>query len=191
MFEDILAQKHMSISQLSKASGVGYNYVFKIINNQTDFDRCGIGTAKKLADALGMNLNQIYEYKEQHIQEKIYYQDQTTWDIEMYGELNAELNKLFLIGLDYHFAQNALSRSIKACKSFDREIKNIKYEKLSEKTKCIMVAILNQQKKLHEFVEVYTNLKKLTNQKPLEEKLLLAQNPYNIFPSYTAMNIAY
>ena len=67
----------------------------------------------------------------------------------------------------------------------------IRYDRLSEKTKCIMVAILNQQKRLKEFTGVYSNLEKLVNQKPLDEKLVLTKTPYNIFPSYVEMNIEY
>ena len=191
MFEDILQKRNMNIARLSKACGVGYNYIFKIVNNRTDFDRCGIKTAKKIADALDMDLNEIYEYKEAYFRNKIYYEDQTNWDTQMYGELNAELNKLFLVCIEYHFTPDFLSRDVNTCKRFDREIRYIRYDKLSEKTKCIMVAILNQQKKLYEFVKVYPNLAPLTKQRPLKEKLFLAQNPYNIFPSYAAMNIAY
>ena len=109
----------------------------------------------------------------------------------MYGELNAELNKLFLAGIEYHFLPDFLSRDLKVYKQFDMEIHCIRYDKLSERTKCIMAAILNQQTRLHEFVEVYTNLAPLTRQEPLKEKLFIAPNPYNIFPSYISMNIAY
>ncbi|MBQ0042183.1 MAG: helix-turn-helix transcriptional regulator [Lachnospiraceae bacterium] len=191
MFEDILRTKKMNIAQLSKSSGVGYNYIFKIVNNQTDFDRCGIKTAKSIADALGMDLNEIYKYKEEYFENQIYYQDQADWNIEMFGLLNAELNKLFLIGIDYHFTPGQLSRNIDTCKVFDKEIKRIKYNRLSERTKCIMVAILNQQKKLSDFIKVYPNLSPLVNQSPLDEKLFLSENPYDIFPSYREMNIAY
>ena len=98
MLEDLLFKKKMNARQLSEKSGVGYNYVYKIIKNQVDFDRCGINTAKRLADALDMDLNSIYEYKCNYFQRKIYYQDQSDWDYEKFGELNAELNKLFLEG---------------------------------------------------------------------------------------------
>lgn len=191
MFEDILQNKKMNIAQLSKKSGVGYNYVFKIVNNQTDFNRCGIKTAKKLASALGLDLNEIYEYNESYYMHKIYYQDQKNWDMQMYNILNAELNKLFLVGIDYHFTPNFISRDIKTCKEFDKEIRKIKYDKLAEETKCIMVAILNQQKRLEDFVAEYPNLTQLVDQKPLKEKLFLSDNPYNIFKSYRDMNIVY
>jgi len=191
MFEDILQAKKMNTAQLSKLSGVGYNYIFKIVNNQTDFDRCGIKTAKSIAEALGMDLNEIYKYKEEYFENKIYYQDQSEWNTEMFGLLNAELNKIFLIGIEYHFTPDLLSRSVDTCKKFDKEIRLIKYDCLSEKTKCIMVAILNQQKRLLDFIKVYPNLSPLVNQSPLDEKLFLAENPYNIFPSYREMNIAY
>ena len=192
MFEDILQKKNMNISQLSKVSGVGYNYVFKIVRNQTDFNRCGIETAKKIADVLGLSLNDIYDYKDKYFQSKIYYQDQKDWNTEKYGELNAEINKLFLIGIDYHFMpKDCQSRSENINKVFDTEISCIRYDKLSEETKCIMVAVLNQQEILDKFVKIYKNLNKLTSQKPLKKKLYIASEPYNIFSSYTDMNIAY
>lgn len=38
-------------------------------------------------DILGKRKN---EYKNSYFQHKIYYQDQSDWDCEMFGELNAE-----------------------------------------------------------------------------------------------------
>ena len=191
MLEDILFKKKMNAKQLSEKSGVGYNYVYKILKNQVDFDRCGINTAKRLADALDMDLNSIYEYKCSYFQRKIYYQDQSDWNYEKYGELNAELNKLFLVGIEYHFAPKVMSRTKESCKQFDTEISCIRFDLLTEETKCIMVAILNQQKRLLEFVQKYSNLSPLVDQKPLKKKLFLSSEPYNIFSSYSDMNIAY
>ncbi|MCR4597551.1 MAG: helix-turn-helix transcriptional regulator [Acetatifactor sp.] len=191
MFEDLLSRKNINILQLSKITGIGYNYVYKIIKNQTDFDRCGIETAKRIADAFDMDLNKLYEYKVNYFRQRIYYKDQSDWNCEQYGELNAELNKLFLIGIEYHFAPQHLSRDLETCKKFDLEISCIRYDKLSEQTKCIMVAILNQQKKLAAFIKEYRNLAALEEQNPLKEKLSLTEHPYRIFPSYAAMNIDY
>ncbi len=191
MLEDLLFKKKMNARQLSEKSGVGYNYVYKIIKNQVDFDRCGINTAKRLADALDMDLNSIYEYKCHYFQRKIYYQDQSDWDYEKFGELNAELNKLFLVGIEYHFAPKGMSRSAESSKQFDAEISCIRIDMLTDETKCIMVAILNQQKRLREFVQKYSNLSPLVDQKPLKKKLFLSKEPYYIFPSYSEMNIAY
>ena len=138
-----------------------------------------------------MDLNEIYEYKEQYFKNRIYYLDQTSWGSYEYGRLNAELNKLFLIGIEYHFSPDDLSREKESCRLFDMEIGSIKFERLSEQTKCIMVAILNQQKVMNKFLRIYTNLSSLSTQKPLKEKLYLSSNPYNIFPSYKSMNIEY
>ena len=191
MFEDILNEKKLNILQLSQRSGVGYNYVFKIIKNQTDFGRCGIETANRLATALDMDLNGIYDYNKSYFQKKIYYQDQSDWDCQMYGSLNAELNKLFLIAIEYHFSPEYKSRDEASCRHADMEISCIRYDRLSEPTKCIMVAILNQQKKLREFVSKYPNLKSLKEQEPLADTLYISSDPYNIFSAYTDMNIAY
>ena len=70
MFEDILNEKKLNMSQLSQRLGVGYNYVFKIIKNQTDFGRCGIETANRLAAALDMDLNGIYAYNKSYFQKR-------------------------------------------------------------------------------------------------------------------------
>ncbi len=191
MFEDILDKKKLNMSLLSQRSGVGYNYVFKIIKNQTDFGRCGIETANRLASALDMDLNEIYAYNKSYFQKKIYYQDQSSWDCQMYGELNAELNKLFSIAIEYHFSPRHKSRDDASCRYADMEISCIRYDRLSEQTRCIMVAILNQQHKLMEFVSIYSNLLSLKEQKPLKDKLYISQEPYYIFSSYTDMNIAY
>lgn len=191
MFEDILDEKKINMLQLSQRSGVGYNYVFKIIKNQTDFGRCGIETASRLATALDMDLNGIYDYHRSYFQKKIYYQDQTDWDCQMYGALNAELNKLFLIAIEYHFSPKYKSRDEASCRYADMEISCIKYDRLSEQTKCIMVAILNQQKRLKDFIAKYPNLKSLKDQEPLTDTLYISSEPYYIFSAYTDMNIAY
>ena len=192
MFEDLMHEKQINIAQLSVVSGIGYNYVFKIVRNRTDIERCGLETAKKISDALGMDLNQLYDYKENYFQKRIYYQDQSKWDYHMYGELNAELNKLFLVGIEYHFLPSPyISRNIESCRHFDNIIRCIRYDKLSTETKCIMVAILNQQNILNEFIKEYSNLAGLINQKPLSYTLFLAKEPYDIFQSYREMNIAY
>lgn len=191
MFEDILDEKKINMLQLSQRSGVGYNYVFKIIKNQTDFGRCGIETASRLATALDMDLNGIYDYHRSYFQKKIYYQDQTDWDCQMYGALNAELNKLFLIAIEYHFSPKYKSRDEASYRYADMEISCIKYDRLSEQTKCIMVAILNQQKRLKDFIAKYPNLKSLKDQEPLTDTLYISSEPYYIFSAYTDMNIAY
>lgn len=192
MFEELLKQKGMNIAQLSKKSGVGYNYIYKIVKNQTDFERCGIGTAKKIAEALDISLDKIYDLAgDRYCQNKIYYQDQSSWGCEQYGTLNAEINKLFLVGIDLHFVQGSGHRTKKASRIMDREIKDINYDQLTEETKCIMVAVLNQQKKLDDFVKIYKNLAKLKSQRPLKTKLAISNSPYNLFPSYKDMNIEY
>ena len=70
-------------------------------------------------------------------------------------------------------------------------MRNINYSYLSEQTKSIMVAILNQQEKLIDFVNKYQNMKGLLKQKPLKKELFLAEKPFNIFQSYKDMNIQY
>ncbi len=191
MFEDILGKRKMNISQLSVNSNIGYNYIYKIVRNQTSFDHCGIETAKRIADAFEMSLDELYEYKNSYFQHKIYYQDQSDWDCEMFGELNAELNKLFLIGIEYHFSSHTISRKKESCLRYDDEIRCISYDRLTEETKCIMVAILNQQKILDKFIKKYPNLSSLSTQPPLSHMLSIASTPYNLFQAYLDMNIEY
>ncbi len=191
MFEDLMYKKNINILKLSQITGIGYNYIYKIVKNQTDFDRCGIETAKKIADVFDMDLNDIYNYKNSYFNKKIYYQDQSGWNCQKYGKLNAEINKLFLIAIEHHFSPECSSRDQQTRKIVDMEISCIKYNLLSDKTKCIMVAILNQQKILDQFLNKYNNLAELRNQSPLKERLYLTTEPYNIFPAYIAMNIAY
>ncbi len=60
MLQDLIMRKNMNIRQLSLKSGVGYNYVYKLVNNQADIGNCSITTAKKLATALGITLDEFY-----------------------------------------------------------------------------------------------------------------------------------
>ena len=191
MFEDILEKKNISIRSLSKQSGVGYNYIYKIVKNQTNFNNCGIATARKIANVLDMTLDELYNYSKNYIPDKIYYRDQSNWGIEEFAELNAEINKMLLIVLEYHFSPHYASRTKEVCEYYDNEMRNINYSYLSEQTKSIMVAILNQQEKLIDFANKYQNMKGLLKQKPLKKELFLAEKPFNIFQSYKDMNIQY
>ncbi len=191
MFEDLLAEQNIDIAALSRLSGVGYNYIYKIVMNQTDVGRCGIDTYKKIGDIFHMSLDDLYAYKEEYYNKKIYYKDQSEWQCSDFGRLNAELNKMILIAIDYSLSKRSMSRDRSIGKKISMEITAIRFEKLSEQTKCIMTAILNQQKCLNEFTEKYKNLKGLRIQKPLKEELFLSQEPYDIFPSYLNMNIRY
>ena len=60
MLQDLLVRKNINIRQLSVKSGVGYNYVYKLVKGQSDIGNCGIYTAKKLANALGLSLDEFY-----------------------------------------------------------------------------------------------------------------------------------
>ncbi len=61
MIKNIMEQKHLNMNQLSEKSGVGYNYIYKIVNGITTIDKCGLGTAKKIADTLNITLEELYE----------------------------------------------------------------------------------------------------------------------------------
>ncbi|MBP5178407.1 MAG: hypothetical protein J6066_02420 [Lachnospiraceae bacterium] len=119
---------------------------------------------------------------------KKYYEDQTNWTIEDYAELNAELNKLFCVVIDMNFAKR---KSVRNYDAFDKECSSIDCGHLSEKTKAIMVAILNQQKIKEKIIELYPNLYPLSKTQKLKEPLYLSDTPYNIFNAYKDMNIYY
>lgn len=61
MLKEYIKDKKMNIKQLSDSSGVGYNYVYKIVNNLTPIDNCGLGTVRKLANALDITIDKLYE----------------------------------------------------------------------------------------------------------------------------------
>ena len=119
---------------------------------------------------------------------KIYYENQANWTTENYAELNAELNKLFCIVIDMNFAQKKAVRNYEA---FDKECSSINCDILSDRTKALMVAILDQQKKKDSIIKLYPNLSPLKDTKSLKEPLYLSDEPYNVFNSYRNMNIYY
>ena len=59
MLKDIMNERNMSIYQLSRLSGVGYNYVYRLANGKTDIENCGLGTAKKIAEVLHITVDEL------------------------------------------------------------------------------------------------------------------------------------
>ena len=61
MIKDLMQKRGMNTRQLSQVTGIAYSYIYKLVNGQSDLKKCGIGTAKKIADALQMSLDDFYE----------------------------------------------------------------------------------------------------------------------------------
>lgn len=60
MLNNILKRKNMSIRQLSQKASVGYNYVYRLTHNKVNIENCSLGTAAKLAAALGLTIGEFY-----------------------------------------------------------------------------------------------------------------------------------
>ena len=61
MLVSLLSRKNMTIYALSKKSGVAYSTLNYIVNGKTPYEKCSISTFKKIADALEMSMNELYE----------------------------------------------------------------------------------------------------------------------------------
>lgn len=60
MLPIILLEKNMSLSDLEKKSGVAHATLFDIYSGKTDFKKCSIDTAIKIANALNMDVKELY-----------------------------------------------------------------------------------------------------------------------------------
>jgi DNA-binding Xre family transcriptional regulator len=61
MIADYLKDHNIKIKDLSEEAEVPYRTLRSLINGERDFYKCEIGTVKKLADALNVTLEDIYE----------------------------------------------------------------------------------------------------------------------------------
>ena len=61
MIADYLKDHNIKIKDLSEKAEVPYRTLRSLINGERDFYKCEIGTVKKLADALHVSLEEIYE----------------------------------------------------------------------------------------------------------------------------------
>ena len=61
MIKDLMKKRKMNIRQLSQVTGIGYSYIYKMVNEQSDLKKCKKEKEKKIADALQMSLDDFYE----------------------------------------------------------------------------------------------------------------------------------
>ena len=61
MIKDYLKERNVSIYALAKNSGVPYSTVNDLANGKTETDNCKVGVLKKLAAALGLSMEEMYD----------------------------------------------------------------------------------------------------------------------------------
>lgn len=61
MLKEYLDKNKISIYQLSKSAQIPYSTLNDLVNKKMDGKNCTTGTIKKLAAALGMSRNQVFE----------------------------------------------------------------------------------------------------------------------------------
>jgi len=59
--KNYLMENNISIYQLSKMTGISYSTVNDLANGRVEIDSCRLGVAKKIADALTLTLDDLYE----------------------------------------------------------------------------------------------------------------------------------
>ena len=94
MLQDLLVRKDINIRQLSIKSGVGYNYVYKLVKGKSDIGNCGINTAKKLANALDLTLDEFYIEVEEsflHFRSNIHHKIKESEDLAIIYILNNDI----------------------------------------------------------------------------------------------------
>lgn len=61
MLGTYLQNQNISLYALAKKSGVAYSTVNYIVNGKTPIDKCSVQTFKRIADALDLSMNELYE----------------------------------------------------------------------------------------------------------------------------------
>ena len=102
--------------------------------------------------------------------DKIYYEEQTNWEIKNYNYLHRYLHRMIY----YH-------------NKYRDEIEKINLNKTSPETKVLIYCII---KYYHfEFLFENENLKELSNVQPLTRPLIIDDNPLNEDNIYKEMNV--
>ena len=125
MLQDLLVRKNMNIRQLAIKSGVGYNYVYKLVKGQSDIGSCGIYTAKKLANALDMTLDEFYVEVEEsflHFRSSLHHKIKESDDAAILYILQNDLIKSNIHLGYYAKALYALATLDYLCKKNDYDI---------------------------------------------------------------------
>ena len=61
MLKDYLAERHVSMYSLAVRSGVPYSTVNDLANGRIEVENCRAGVLKKIADALSITMDELYE----------------------------------------------------------------------------------------------------------------------------------
>ena len=70
MFKDYLKQKKISVYSLSHKAGISYSTLNDFVNEKVPVDQCRAGMIRKLAEALGITMDELYDlstYEPLHI----------------------------------------------------------------------------------------------------------------------------
>lgn len=107
------------------------------------------------------------------MQRRIYYQDQTDWTKN-----------------EYYYLHRYLHRRLFHYKKYAEEISSLDLSKMSKETKVLMYCIIKYYN--YDFlIEQHENLSELADTKPLEDKLILDDNPLPEDNIYKKMNVIY
>lgn len=107
------------------------------------------------------------------MQNKIYYEIQTDWTKD-----------------EYYYLHRYLHRMLYYYNKFSEEISSLDLNKMSKETKVLMYCIIKYYN--YDFLmERYDNLSKLFDIKPLENELILDDNPLPEDNIYKKMNVIY
>ena len=104
---------------------------------------------------------------------KIYYESQTNWTKD-----------------DYYYLHRYLHRMLFYYEKYSQEIRMLNIEKMSAETKVLMYCIIKYYN--YDFLfDKYENLSKLTETKPLKNKLVLDDSTVSENDIYKHMNVIY
>ena len=159
-------RKNKGISQkkLSQITGIDQGDISKIETGKTNVS---LDTLIRFANGIDMEIEVTLIPKKT---DKIYYEEQTNWDIKNYNYLHRYLHRMIY----YH-------------NKYRDEIEKINLNKISPETKVLIYCII---KYYHfEFLFENENLKELSNVQPLTRPLIIDDNPLNEDNIYKEMNI--
>ncbi|MDR1033424.1 MAG: hypothetical protein LBL41_01455 [Bifidobacteriaceae bacterium] len=114
---------------------------------------------------------------------KIYYVDQTDWDYNDFGQLDAYFNRLA-----YYESDDTVSKERSA--RYKKELQEMDLSKMSETTKVILCCNISYYNNLEDMISKYSNLKDLLNVKPLMPTVSLTGSPKELYMAYANYGLA-
>jgi len=60
VMKEYLRERHCSIYSISKKCGIPYSTLNDLVNGKVPIDQCRIGLLRKLSDALGLSMDEVY-----------------------------------------------------------------------------------------------------------------------------------